>query len=240
LRKTNCFLILILILASQPGKAQSSKGSSYDHHKPMRRTHVFADEPDTARRIVARFNFTGMLDPYDENASVGGEYKFAAGWSAGGDVAYIFNSAYVPDLKKTNGYIVRPFIRFYPDTWRRGFIEVQLHYKYASYQLTDWVGKDVTNGVPAYEEFTTFEYKKKAWGFHFNAGSWTNLSANNKLRLEFFIGLGMRFKKQYTDNALYTPRKAAFMELYNPRYNTVVLPMGIRLVYDLKSFPGAH
>jgi len=236
LRKTNCFLFLLLILACQPGKAQSSKRSSYDHRKPTRKARIiYEDPPDTANRIMARFNFTGMLDPYDENASLGGEYKFAAGWSVGGDVAYIFNSTYVPNVKKTTGYIVRPFIRLYPDTWRRGFIEVQLHYKHASYQLTDWVGKDITNGVPAYEEFTTFYYKKKAWGFHFNAGSWTNLTANNKLRLEVFIGLGMRFKKQYTDNALYTPQKAAFMELYNPHYTTVVLPMGMRLVYDLKT-----
>ncbi len=239
---SNFFLFLLLILASLPGKAQSSKGwSSYDRRQPTHRTRIIYEyKPDTAKKIVARFNFTGIGDPYDENASVGGEYKFAPNWSAGSDVAYIFNSVYVKDAKKTRGYIVRPFIRFYPDTWRNGFLEVQFHYKYASYQLADWMGRDVTNGVPAYEEYTTFQYKKKAWGFHLNAGSSTKITPDNKLRLEFYIGLGIRYKKQYTDNGIFTPKNVTFSGLYNPHYTTVVLPIGLRLVYDLKTLSANH
>lgn len=222
-----------------PGKAQSSKGWSYEHRQTHARTRmVYEDEPDTAIKIVGRFNFTGLADPYDENASIGAEYKFAPRWSAGSDVAYIFNSQYISNAKKSNGFIVRPFVRFYPNITRRGFLEVQVHYKYASYQVTDWLGKDVIEGIPAYEQYTTFQYIKKACDFHLIAGSSTNLTPDKKLRLEFYIGLGVRYKKQYVDNGFYTPKKGAFLELYNPQRTTAVLPMGMRLVYDLKSLSG--
>lgn len=185
--------------------------------------------------MVARFNFTGLADPYDENASLGAEYKFAPHWSAGSDVAYIFSSEYLPDGKKANGFIVRPFLRFYPHVERRGYFEVQLHYKYASYQLTDWLGKDVVNGVPSYEEYSTFHFIKKAMGIHLNAGTSANLTRDKKLRLEFYIGLGVRFKKQYADKGAFLREKGLFPELYQPHYATVVVPMGMRLVYDLKT-----
>ena len=111
----------------------------------------YVQEADTIKKVTVRFNFLGIADPYDENASFGGEFKFASQWSAGTDLGYIFSSKYISDAQKSSGYILRPFIRFYPDK-RRGFLEVQLHYKCASYQITDWLGKDVNNGQAAYEE----------------------------------------------------------------------------------------
>jgi len=195
----------------------------------------FRQEPDTAKKVTLRFNFLGIGDPYDENASFGGEYKFAPQWSAGTDLAYIFNSKYISNAEKTTGFIIRPFVRFYPNR-RRGFLEVQLHYKYASYQITDWLGKAVTNGQAAYEEYTTFHFRKKAWGLHLIGGSSANLTEDKRLRMEFYFGLGVRYKKQYVISGTYLRQNGALVELYDAHYNTVVLPMGVRLVYNLRIF----
>jgi hypothetical protein len=113
---------------------------------------------------------------------------------------------------------------------------VQLHYKYAAYQITDWLGKDVNNGQAAYEEYTTFHFRKKVWGLHLIGGGSANLTEDKRLRMEFYLGLGMRYKRQYVINGTYLRPNGAFVELYDAHYNTVVLPMGVRLVYDLRIF----
>ena len=225
---------LLTITCSIAG-AQSSRGR-YDYSrkhpdKNSRRYHFI----DSSKKIVGRFNFLGLLDPYDENASIGAEYKFAPQWSFGMDAAYIFNSAYLRDSKQCQGFIFRPFLRFYPDNGRREYFEAELHYKHVSYQLTGWQGKDVIDGVPSYEEYTTFHYIKNAYGVNIKFGTWSNLTNDKKLRLEYFIGLGLRFKRQHSANGSYSPGTDFFMGLYKPDYATPVLPMGIRLVYDLKT-----
>ena len=232
------FLItsFLLIIICSIAEAQSSKGW-YDHKRMTSGRNIHYDDfVDTSKKITGRFNVLGMLDPYDENFSIGAEYKFATHWSSGADVAYIFNSAYLSDSKHCQGFILRPFIRFYPNTSRRGYFEVELHHKHVAYQLTDWLGKDVVDGVPSYEEYTTFHYIKNAYGVNIKFGTWSDLTNDKRLRLEYHIGLGLRFKKQHSANGSYTADTGFFTELYKPDYATPVLPMGIRLVYDLKTF----
>lgn len=240
MRIKTVLLFFIAVIACKDGSTQSSEDlwhkSSYSNQSV---SSVDEDGIDFAKKITARFNFIGLTDPYDENASLGAEYKFAPQWSAGSDVAYIFSSEYLSDSKGTNGFIVRPFFRFYPDVEKRLFLEMQLHYKYASYRLKDWLGKDVVEGIPSYEELTTFHFIKKALGIHFNAGTSANLTRDKKLRLELYIGLGVRHKKQYADKGTYIREKGWFVDLYQPDYTTVVMPMGFRLVYDLKSLSPA-
>lgn len=231
------FLItsFLLIIICSIAEAQSSKGW-YDHSRMTsgRKTH-YDDFVDTSKKITGRFNVLGMLDPYDENFSIGAEYKFSPHWSSGADVAYIFNSAYLSDSKHCQGFILRPFIRFYPNTSRRGYFEVELYYKHVAYQLTDWLGKDVVDVIPSYEEYTTFHFIKNAYGVNIKAGSSTNLTKDRRFRLEYYLGLGIRFKKQHADNGSYSPDKETLIGLYRPNYATTVLPVGIRLVYDLKT-----
>lgn len=229
MRIRNFFLFLLLMTAAMPANSQIQKQANGREHNRFRQ------EADTAKKVTVRFNFLGVGDPYDENASFGGEYRFAPQWSAGSDGAYIFSSKYISNAEKTSGFILRPFVRYYPNK-RKGFLEVQLHYKYASYQITDWLGKDVNNGQAAYEEYTSFQFRKKAWGVHLIGGSSANLTENKRLRMEFYIGLGVRYKKQYVPHGIYLHQNGTFVELYNPHYNTVVLPIGVRLVYDLKTF----
>jgi hypothetical protein len=183
--------------------------------------------------MTAHFNFTGLLDAFDQNISIGGEYRFAEHWSAGSDVAYVFASAYFSESKSSHGFILRPFIRYYPGKSRYGFFEAGLHYKYVAYKITDWIGKDVVNGQPSYEEYSSFHYIKNAYEFNLKTGTATSLSRNKNLRMEFYAGLGFRFKTQESENGSYD-RTRGWLVIYNPRYSTIVVPMGMRLVYDLK------
>ncbi|MGN6530814.1 MAG: hypothetical protein ACTHK0_03555 [Ginsengibacter sp.] len=101
--------------------------------------------------ITARLNFTGLLDGYDQNISVGAENRFSEHWSTGSDVAYIFNSGYLSESHSSSGFILRPFVRYYPENGRYGFFEAGFHYKHVAYKITDWVGKDDVNGQPSYQ-----------------------------------------------------------------------------------------
>jgi hypothetical protein len=216
------FLISLLLLIGTNAFAQSSNGL------------VPAEVFPLEKGLTARFNFIGLLDAYDENFSVGGEYRFAEHWSAGSDVAYIFTSEYLSQSKSSHGVIIRPFIRFYPENGRNGFFEMGLHYKHVDYRITDWIGKNIVNGIPTYEKYETFSFIKNAYEVNFKAGTAANLSRNKKWRLEFYGGLGVRFKKQHSQNGSYTRHRNLFTSIYGPGYSTIVIPMGMRLVHDLK------
>jgi len=222
LRSRTFVTISLLLAISKNTFSQSSKGL------------VPAEVFPLQKGITARFNFTGLLDGFDQNISIGGEYRFADHWSAGSDVAYIFASGYLGESKSSHGLILRPFIRYYPENGRYGFFEAGLHYKYVSYKITDWIEKDVVNGVPSYQEYSTFHYLKNVYEINLKAGTAANLSRNKKFRIEFYGGLGVRFKTQKSDNGSYSRTRGWLGSLYNPRYSTLVIPIGMRLVYDLK------
>lgn len=224
---------ILLIISCNATESQSSKGWNEYGRTRSEKNPDRDDFIDDSKKIIGRFNFLGLLDPLDENVSIGVEYKFAPQWSSGMDAAYIFNSEYLKGSKHCAGFIFRPSIRFYPNNGRHGYFEAELHYKHVAYRLTDWLGKDVVDGVPSYEEYTTFHFIKNAYSITFKTGTWSYLTNDKKLRMEYYIGLGMRFKNQYVKNGSYSPDTDIFGGLYNPNYATPVFPMGIRLVYDL-------
>lgn len=187
------------------------------------------------REITARFNFIGLLDPYDENLSFGAEYKFMTHWSTGMDIAYIFRSDYLPKSKLSQGYNLSPFIRYYyPRANGKTFLEAALRYKHVSYQLEGWVGKDIVDGLPSYEEYSTFHYLKNVYEINFKTGTTENLTRDKRLACEFYLGLGLRIKKQGSDNGSYYPDRNWLIRLYDPRYTTLTIPLGARLIYKMK------
>jgi hypothetical protein len=195
----------------------------------------FPKQVSFEREINARFNFTGLIDPYDQNISVGGEYRVNEHWSLGSDIAYIFKSYYVPESKYSRGYILRPFVRYYPyNRDKYSFFEAGFHYKHVSYQIKDWLGRDVINGVPSYEEFSTFHFLKNAFEFNMKIGTATDLTRDKKFRMEFYIGLGYRFKGQHSDFGAYMPQRTFFSDRFQPHFSTLTLPMGVRIVYTFK------
>lgn len=185
-----------------------------------------------------RFSPSGLVDPIETNFSVGVEYRFADRWSFGSDAAWIFHSEYFEHSKNTNGFIVRPAIRRYFGLWQRGFVEAGLFYKYVVYKMQDWLGRDCVNGVPSYEEYTTFNYRKQALGLNINTGLQGRLSQNGKLWYEIYIGIGARYKWQGVineRNSCYTNAAGLFEEVINSEevkfYPSI--PMGVRLLYRL-------
>ncbi len=193
------------------------------------------NKKDPSEKWYVRLNFPGLLDGLDQNFSTGLEYRFAPRWSTGSDIAWIFYSKYFTETQSANGIIIRPFIRYYVHQQRRqrSFIEAELHYKFASYEIQDWLGREPVNGVPSYEEFTTFHYNKNVFGIHLKAGNQTYLTRDDKLRMEFNYGVGVRWKWQGVKNGVYN-RTSSFGELFDSRVSTGVLLFSFRLVYAIK------
>lgn len=191
------------------------------------------DNTSSSRTVTGRFNFMGFMDYYDVNFSIGAEYRLKPNLSVGSDIAYIYQSAYLYESKNSKGFIFRPFLRIYTGKDRRGFFETELHYKFVSYKITDWIARDVTNGVPAYEEYTTFHFRKNVFGVNIKTGTQANLSKDKRFRLEFYVGLGIRFKNQGTDEGSYIRQRGFFVDLYRPHYSSVTFPAGARLLYDI-------
>ncbi len=193
-----------------------------------------AQKDEYSPSTFTRFNIMGLADVLDQNLSVGIEHKFRQQWSVGTDVAYIFNSFYFNEAKGTNGIIARPFIRYYFVPNKRPFIEAQLHYKLANYKLEDWVPRNVVNGVPAYEEFTRFTYRKQAAGIHFNFGSNDPLTRNKKLWIEYYGGVGFRYKWNQAVGEEYEMAEGIFARHRTDKtYTGIALPMGVRLMLKL-------
>ncbi len=187
------------------------------------------------QKLLARFNFLGIADVLDENFCVGLEYRFHPNWAMGTDVGWIFFSRYIAQNKGANGILARPFIRYYPRKNGGGFIEAELHYKYVSYKIENWVGREPVNNIPAYEEFTTFHYKKNAAGIHIKGGFQLDLGRDGKFKFEFTGGVGVRWKWQGVKDAIYTRQTGLIGgELSSPKYFGAVVPMNMRLLYVLK------
>jgi hypothetical protein len=191
---------------------------------------AFAQTTSFQKSLYARFNFLGVIDPIDHNVSFGAEYVFRSKLSVGADVAYIFASDYIYDIKKTRGILFRPFLRFYPNGKPDFFIHAEAHYKFVSYTLEDWVGKDPVNGVPAYEEFQKFQYRKRVMGIHVLTGERFSISKNKLLSMEVTAGLGIRWRKQFAKDVLYDPFSA---ELFQ-RKLTAVVPVNVRFCYRIR------
>lgn len=188
------------------------------------------------RSISVRWTPLGLLDAYDQNLSFGVEHRFKEQWGYGADLAWIFHSAYLNESERSGGYSIRPFVRYYFNKKEHDFIDVELHYKRVAYQLSDWIGRDVINGVAAYEEYTKFDYIKNVYGVHFKIGTQPRLSKNDRWRLEVYTGLGYRGKKQGSEIGEYQPGSWILSKLYEPKFSSVVVLLGARLVFDAKRF----
>lgn len=207
--------------------------------QPVRAQSTVQSPPQPYKAAI-RFNFTGLIDPVDNNISLGGELPFHPNWSVTTDLAYIEHSAYFTNIRRVSGYMVKPAIRFYPfSLHHNGFFEAVLFYKQASYHLRDYLGKDCSNGVPAYEQYQDFTYRKRVAGLNLQMGLQTALSRNKRLRFEAWLGLGLRIRQQDVtgvENACYNVDPGRFGNVNGSSGTSVLtsLPAGMRLVYCIK------
>ncbi|HUR12803.1 MAG TPA: hypothetical protein VM012_15610 [Flavitalea sp.] len=187
------------------------------------------------RSLYLRFNFLGMVDPFDFNFTMGVERLFTKHASLALDLGWIFHSEYFSQSKRANGILVRPSIRLYPRENGRGFVEMELHYKSVMYKIEDWVGRDCVNNVPAYDEFTIFRIRKQSYGFHLRGGVKGALDQEKRFWLELSSGIGLRWKTQgffREGNSCYNRSGGIFLD---PNVNSVApaFLMNLKLLYRI-------
>jgi hypothetical protein len=188
---------------------------------------------DTGKFYI-RCSPLGIIDLYDGNLTLGGEYRLNNTWAATLDAGAILYSTYF-EAKQSRGFLFRPGIRFYPKGYKDFFIDLQLHYKNVTYRIKDWLQKDVVDNVPSYEEYKTFRFKKQVMGVHVMAGFRNYFDYNHRFYLEGYVGLGLHYK----DEGLYNEPNSEYGFGLRVRKNTgkyvvPALPAGMRFVYLLR------
>jgi len=123
---------------------------------------------------------------------LGAERRISNEVSLALDAGYIMMSQRFHDLGRSSGFIIRPAVRFFPDK-RKIFFEAELHYKQNTHHIHDWIGRDVSGGVAAYEEFREFRLRKQVIGVHLKFGAL--IPVTKRLWFEFYLGAGPRFRK---------------------------------------------
>ena len=192
------------------------------------------EEVPAGRDRFLRLNFLGLMDPFDNNFSVGMEQLITRHFSVALDAGWIFHSQYFRNAKSSNGILLRPAFRWYPRAEGRGFVETELHYKMVSYRIEDWIGRECDNDVPAYDQFTVFSYRKHSYGFHLRGGVKGALDREEKFWLEFSGGLGIRWREQglhNESNSCYNRVGTFFNPDPNGRSVISVVPFTLRGLY---------
>ena len=154
-----------------------------------------------AKDKLMRINVSGLLDPIETNFSGGLEYRLKDNLAVSLDASYIFYSNYYQSRNgNSSGFLLRPAIRYYTDTYNRFYIEAELHFKTVTTKLTDWLGKDCVNNVMTYEELTNFKMRKNVIGLNLKIGHQIKLSKNDRLWLEPYLGLGIKQRNEFILN----------------------------------------
>ena len=182
----------------------------------------------------ARFNVLNLVDVSEPNISFGAERRISNHISLAMDAGFIVTSQRFNDLGRSYGFIIRPAVRYFPEN-SRIFFEAELHYKQHTHHIHDWIGRDISGGVPAYEEYKAFRLRKQVIGMHLKFGRL--MPVTNRLWLEFYIGVGPHFRKftvveqkdlVYNFELLYENVTTGETE------NLVAIPMGCRILYRIR------
>lgn len=230
LYQKKCLLLFFILIATFSTAQESKKDKSNE-----------VKEKD----IFLRWNVSSLLDLLEPNVSIGAEYRIKENFSVSLDAGYLFYSQFYSSVDNQNatGFIVRPAVRYYPDSKRRFFIEGEFHFKQVTYQLTDWLQRDLSsNGVPSYQEYTDFKLRKQVFGFNAKLGYVLPLSKDNKIWLEPYWGIGIKLKKLflldqpartgYDYNAIiFTNRNTEIEESVNAALPN--MPFGFRLLIKI-------
>ena len=191
-------------------------------------------QSDSPQKILVRFSPLGVIDFLDHNLTPGIEYRMYGRWAAGLDAGYIFASDYIAKNKGTAGVLMRPYVRFYPKSSSGLFLHAEFHYKRVRYRLEDWLGKAPVNGIPTYEEFTTFSYVKRVTGANLRIGGELFLSPNKRLRSEVTVGFGVRFKKSLVRDGVYTIGDIFNVRNVDPKKALPAIPLNFTMSYQLR------
>lgn len=186
-------------------------------------------------RLYLRFSPLGLIDVWDGNITPGAEYRFNDTWAATFDAGAILYSAYFDNNKVTTGFLLRPGFRIYPDRYKDFFIDLQFHYKDVTYQIRDWLEKDVVANVASYEEFKLFKYKKQVMGGRIMFGIRNYFTGNPRLYVEAFAGFGVHYKVEGLHNEPGSRFDRGWRIINNnPKQLLPSFPLGLRFIFRLR------
>lgn len=187
-------------------------------------------------KLYLRFNPLGPLDPWDGNITPGAEYRFNDTWAATLDAGAILYSAYFEHIKAATGFLFRPGIRMYPGRHKDFFIDLQFHYKNVTYQIRDWLEKDVVANVASYEEYKLFNYKKQVMGGRIMVGIRNYFTGNTRLYMEAYAGFGIHYKVEglHNEPGGRFDRGFEINRTKDGRFTMPALPLGLRVIYLIK------
>jgi Protein of unknown function (DUF3575) len=218
--RTSYLFALLILLVTSTGFSQKK-----DRH--------FWRESSTALRL----NLTSLTDPIETNFSAGAEHLLNNQWAAGLDIGYIFNSTYYEKTNSVSGIIIRPAIRYYFNVYARHYIEAELQYKSSRSKITDWLQKDLVNGVPTYQRYQDFTMAKNVYGINLKMGGRGSLSRNERLWIEYYFGMGIRTRRE---NVLHEPNsRYGIVNRFRIVDNTgsaaalFSIPLGVRLLLKI-------
>ena len=221
-------LWVILLLFAQTAIAQKTNIKKNTYEKK-------------AGTIQLRFYPLGLANILDMNVTAGADVFFAKNNAISIDAGYVFASAYEGGgLRGASGFIFRPGYKFYWASKSNWFGELSFIYKNIKYAGQEsWVGRQVVNGVPAYEEFMRYTVRKEVYGIHAKMGFNFNISRRKRgnLSMEPYWGIGAQYRKYNADLApgdvLRNGDTNGFLFEYGNRW-TVAMPVGLRLMYRIR------
>ncbi len=176
--------------------------------------------------------------------TLGAEYRLYKNIAVSLDAGYVFNSLNQANITGANGITLKPAVRNYFGKNKRTYVEGELMYKLVNFRKHDWLGMDCVNGVSSYQEFLKFSLRKHVYAFNVKFGEVFALSRkNDKISLESYVGLGVRYKNFILANApansCYENRSDALRIGIDQEGGKLWLPnitFGIRIVFNINAF----
>jgi len=154
------------------------------------------------------------------------------------DAGWIFASNYFGTDESFGacGFIIRPGIKYFITPTRRGYLQGQFFYKQVTHHIYDWLQKELLNGVPSYEQLQEFKFRRKVHGYHLILGLMLPLKKDRKLFLDWYLGLGVRYKWSSIPrekNSRYPAARQFFVDNEDEGSTLPSLPFGFRLFFRL-------
>jgi hypothetical protein len=179
------------------------------------------------------FGFSPLALFQDDNVlMVNGEYRFSDKKAVVVDAGYVFASYYLKNIKNVSGFLFRPAYRRYLSSQNNYYVQYQVFFKSVTYQMHEWLDKEVVNGVPSYQELKDFRYRKNVGGGNIMIGTIQPLFKSSGY-IDLYMGLGLRYKSSYLVNEPnYEYHRPP--SLLSDQHTLFSMPIGIKFLFVIK------
>lgn len=199
-------------------------------------------DPKPSVEYLSAIHFNPFaLVQIDFTILAGVEYRPKPGIGLVTEIGYIFASGYLGNdgngaADPASGFIIRPSARFYVNDRKTFYLQPQIFYKQVTHKQSDWIGKDCVNGIPSYEAFEDYKYRRQVFGGNATAGVLVPLSRKQTSFIDFYFGLGVRYK---TGKIVQQPRSCIEEDINGTVFTSEdgtfpSLPLGIKLVFAIQ------